>query len=789
MNISIRNKIYLSFFLLVLLFIINGTASIFTLKNNRKLAENISKVINPTLESTGNFEDLVTQSKIYTTNWVFLRSDQDDKDALKYMQDSDYPRVKSELNAQLMKLDDEQLTDSIHKLFNSFEELITIEKKMMASLNTFEDYNDPVKKLEGERVVEDELLPRTSELIYYLDSNISYLQDIVSAKNEILAKSSQRSLTIIYIFAIAIICIGVFLSFYMAGIIITPINKIREIVNDLGKGIIRKPEGKRAYNEIGEMISSVNNLSEKLEATASFAQQIGNRNFDAPYQPLSENDTLGKSLIVMRDNLKTTDQALNEAQHIAHMGSWERDFVKNKVIWTDELYRIFDLDPTTFNISFGDFFAFVHPDDIEFVRQITKGYEEDHLPYSYECRIITWKRVTKTISVIGKVVLDSDNKLIKTYGVIQDITSRKKAEEALHKSETNLRTIFNNTDVSYVLLDDDLNIVYYNKNANSRFQIQSLGALTEGAYFIDCLPEERKKASLERCRKVMRGDCINYESSFTTANGSLVWGYMRMFPVSDERKKIHGMVMAMSDITQQKQLELQREQITADLLQRNNDLEQFAYIVSHNLRSPVANIIGLSEMLDGENLSDEMNEVITGLSYSSEKLDSVIMDLNEVLKVRNELSENKISVCLPGLVQDITASIKSMIDKESAIIEFDFSEADKLLTIKSYIHSIFYNLITNAIKYRQPDTNPVIKIKSYKQDGRMLIAFCDNGMGIDLIANGEKVFGLYKRFHTHIEGKGLGLFMTKTQVETLGGKISIQSEVNKGTTFKTEFII
>jgi PAS domain S-box-containing protein len=789
MNISIRNKIYLSFFLLVLLFIINGAASVITLSNNRKLAENISNTINPALESTGSFEDIVVESKIYTTNWVFLRSDQDDKNALKYMQDSGYPRMKSDLNAQLMKLGDEQLTGSIHKLFTSFEELIAIEKKMMASLNTFEDYNDPVKKLEGERIVEDELIPRTSELIYNLDADISYLQDTVSAKNKILAESSQHSLELIYVFAITIIGIGIFLSFYMAKIIIKPINKIRHIVNDLGKGIILKSHYDPYRNEIGEMVASVNSLSEKLEATAAFAEQIGNRNFDTPFQPLGKEDILGKSLMIMRDNLKSTDQALNEAQHIANMGSWDRDVVNKKTTWSDGMYRIFDLERSTFTVSHGDFFSFIHPDDIMFVKQITEGYEEDHLPYSYECRIITWKRVTKTISVIGKVVLDDDKKLIKTYGVIQDITARKKAEEAFLKSEANLRTIFNNTDVSYVLLDADLNVVYFNHLANNRFEIQSLGQLAEGKYFIDCLPEKRKNVSLERCKKVLSGDYINYETSFTTDNESVAWNYMRMFPVSDNKKKIHGMVMAMSDITLQKNSELHREKITSDLLQRNNDLEQFAYIVSHNLRSPVANIIGLSEMLDGENLSDEMNEVITGLSHSSEKLDSVIMDLNEVLKMRNELSENKTSVCLTGLVQDIIASIKSMIDKESAIIEFDFSEADKLLTIKSYIHSIFYNLITNAIKYRQLHINPVINIKSYKQVGSIFISFCDNGMGIDLAANGEKVFGLYKRFHTHIEGKGLGLFMTKTQVETLGGRISIESEVNKGTTFKTEFIL
>ncbi|HEY2726032.1 MAG TPA: PAS domain-containing sensor histidine kinase, partial [Parafilimonas sp.] len=561
------------------------------------------------------------------------------------------------------------------------------------------------------------------------------------------------------------------------------------IVNDLGKGIIRKSDHEPHRNEIGEMIASVNNLSEKLEATAVFAEQIGNRNFDTPFQPLGKDDILGKSLMIMRDNLKSTDRALNEAQYVANMGSWERDIVNTKTTWSDGMYRIFDLERSTFTVSHGDFFSFIHPEDAEFVRQVTIGYEEDHLPYSYECRIVTWRRVTKIISVIGKVVLDDDSKLIKTYGVIQDITARKKAEEAFLKSEANLRTIFNNTDVSYVLVDANLKILHFNQHANSRFEIQALGTLSEGKYFIDCLPEERKKASLERCRKVLNGEHINYETSFVASNGSVLWNYMRMFPVSDDRKEIHGMVMAMSDITQQKQSELQREKITSDLLQRNNDLEQFAYIVSHNLRAPVANIIGLSEMLTGENLDEEMQEIVGGLSSSSEKLDSVIMDLNEVLKVRNELSENKVRVQLPELVEDILASIKTMIEKEKAEIQFDFTEADELLTVKSYLHSIFYNLITNAIKYRQPGINPVIKIRSFIRDNKVLITFSDNGMGIDLTTNGEKVFGLYKRFHTHIEGKGLGLFMTKTQVETLGGRISIQSEINKGTIFKTEFVL
>src|SRR2546423_8418338 len=212
MNISIKNKIYLSFFLLVFLFVGNGIASIITLHSNRKLSDYISRVIDPALESTGNFEDVVIQSKINATNWVFLRSDLDDKDALKQLQDSDYPQMKSQFSLQLLKLNDAQLTDSINKFFAGFEQLIIIEKKMMASLQTFKDYDDPVKKLEGERMVEDELLPRTSELIDGLDIEISYLQDMITEKNSILLAESEQSRSLIFVLAVIIICIGVFLS-------------------------------------------------------------------------------------------------------------------------------------------------------------------------------------------------------------------------------------------------------------------------------------------------------------------------------------------------------------------------------------------------------------------------------------------------------------------------------------------------------------------------------------------------------------------------------------------------
>ena len=237
MNISIKKKIYLSFLLLVFLFVANGIASLITIYSNRQLAGYVASVTQPALENTGNLEDVITQSKIYATNWVFIRYDEDNKDALKRILDSNYHEVKSQLNSQLTRLDDEALTDSINQVFSGFEKLIIIEKKIMALLQSPQDYDNPVKKQEAESLVQDELLPQSSELIDALDVEVSYLQDMITEKDRIVAESSIRSRRLIFILAAITISLGIFLSIYMAKIIINPINKIRDIIMILAKAL------------------------------------------------------------------------------------------------------------------------------------------------------------------------------------------------------------------------------------------------------------------------------------------------------------------------------------------------------------------------------------------------------------------------------------------------------------------------------------------------------------------------------------------------------------------------
>ena len=309
-NITIKKRIYWSFSLLVSLFVINGVLTIITLNNNKKSSANLTKVVNPSLQAMEDFKKMMLESKMYATNWVFLRYNQEDKESLNKLHNTDYRELKDRINGYAGQWTNRNWVDSLKRVYAGFEQLLGIEKNIMGSLKEFKDYNDPVIKLEAEREIEEEVLPRTSALMNSLSNIYTYEQEIRRAVNNRLERSSRLLSNIIIVQSIIIVFVGLFLSMFLARVIIRPVNKLKLIINDLGKGITRKIEYAASGDEIGEMVCSVNNLSEKLRGTATFAHEVGLRNFNIPFQPLGNEDTLGKALISMRDNLKASEMEL-----------------------------------------------------------------------------------------------------------------------------------------------------------------------------------------------------------------------------------------------------------------------------------------------------------------------------------------------------------------------------------------------------------------------------------------------------------------------------------------------
>jgi len=276
------------------------------------------------------------------------------------------------------------------------------------------------------------------------------------------------------------------------------------------------------------------------------------------------------------------------------------------------------------------------------------------------------------------------------------------------------------------------------------------------------------------------------EYRYAKADGTMAYVYDRGYIIHDKNNVPLRMVGAMQDLTARKNYEIERTQLIDDLIQQNKNLEQFTYIISHNLRSPVANIMGCAEMLKDEELDADDKEIaVRGLSRSITKLDDVITDLHTILQSKNELNEKKEMVKLYEVFSDVKTSLNAIVTQAGATIKTTFGVTE-IKSIKSFIYSIFLNLISNSIKYRRENEPLVIEISSRQSGNKLILNFKDNGLGIDLAAKGGDLFGLYKRFHSHVEGKGLGLFMVKTQIETMKGKITVKSTPGEGTEFEIE---
>ncbi len=283
----------------------------------------------------------------------------------------------------------------------------------------------------------------------------------------------------------------------------------------------------------------------------------------------------------------------------------------------------------------------------------------------------------------------------------------------------------------------------------------------------------------------VKGVALPFHHRIRRSDGSIRYLFSQPEFKHNKSGDIIGVYGVTHDITDRHIAEQEKEKLTNDIFQRNKNLEQFAYIISHNLRSPVANIIGFAEELIDENYShEERNIFLMEILSSVRRLDEVIHDLNNILHLEKGQEERE-EVFLSQLIYTIKTSIINLLNKENVVINTNFNDVKTIYTSKSYIYSVFQNLIVNSIKYKMPGVNPIIEINSKKHDGKIFISIKDNGEGIDLKKHGHNVFGLYKRFHPDIEGKGIGLFMAKSQIESLGGKITLLSAPKQG----TEFII
>lgn len=483
------------------------------------------------------------------------------------------------------------------------------------------------------------------------------------------------------------------------------------------------------------------------------------------------------------EKIRLAEAGLLEAQKMAQIGNWNYDLIRKELMWSDGLKEIYWGDESM--VPSREYFeTLLHPDDRRRLEEEVTELKRSGKNMKVDFRIINPKGEIKILTGENRIELDKNGKLLRLYGILQDVTSLKIAEETLKKSEANLRTLLDHTDAAYILVDHELKIISYSHLAKEIAEFRGYAKPYEGTHIFDYFVEQKRSKLEKIIREVTNGKNIAYEIKVREKNNLEKWYAVKWVGVNDNEHKNWGFILSIKDITQVKKLSDQQNLITTELIRRNKDLEQFTYVVSHNLRAPVANIIGLSELINTVGLDQQSSaELMHGIQTSVRNLDTVIKDLNYVLQVKKDAPGRlKEQIDLQVLVDEIRQSINHLVVKEQMVFECQL-DVPEAYTVRGYLYNIFYNLILNSLKYHKDNLPPFLKIKTYLTGKHLNLVFKDNGKGIDLKKYGSQLFGLYKRFDQEVEGKGMGLFMVKTQIEDLGGSIQVQSEPENGTTF------
>jgi PAS domain S-box-containing protein len=519
--------------------------------------------------------------------------------------------------------------------------------------------------------------------------------------------------------------------------------------------------------------------------------------FNHTFRPLFDNDKDIFGVFITSGNIterkKLTEEVavnserLKTAQQIARLGYYEYDFGSGAFFCSQQFYEILGITKTSqSDIFFSSIHQLIHPEDKERVKKEIQASVDNGTDFNVEFRILVEGEKEKVILAIGDTTKNIDGKADKFRVTLQDITANKQAVLAIQTLETRFKSLFENSIDGVIISNEEGEILSANPSLCNLlgYTQQEMTSLKRS----DILDINHPSV------KDMMSDRTN-TGSFV---GELLFIHKQGYCIpadvtSTSRTDAEGNIYVSSiirDITEKKKIEKEQKALTEELVKNNQDLQQFSFITSHNLRAPVANLLSLLSLYNKENPADEFNYVlIDKFQEATEQLNSTLNDLINVLVIKSNTNIQRETISFNDTYLEVRKNIQNLLIEKKGTLEADFSEVDGLVYSRIHLESIFLNMITNAIRYSSPDRKPQIKIRSYKEGSWIVVSFSDNGLGMDLERYGDRLFGLYQRFHENKEGKGLGLYMTRSQILAMGGKIEVESEPGVGTTFKAYFKI
>jgi len=395
-----------------------------------------------------------------------------------------------------------------------------------------------------------------------------------------------------------------------------------------------------------------------------------------------------------------------------------------------------------------------------------------------------------TLEVNGKVLTDNQGDITAIFGTSQDITEREKKELELIEKNQQLNLAEEIANIGYWVLNLETQKFDWSDNTYRIFDFD-IGTPMYLDILLSRVPIEEHVSIKEKINTFIKTKKFKkFTHGLKHNNKSLRTIEVVGKVITNEQNEAIEFVGSSRDITEE--LKIQEkilatnkslEESAIKLSAQNKQLAEFNQISSHNLRAPVGNLKALLSLYNDSENQDERKEIFSKFETVIDHLSLTLDTLVESLKIKNIPNKDVQKLFFKDTLTKTKEILTAEILKTGAIIKSDFSIKNYVKYNQIYLESIFLNLIGNAIKYRSPERTPKINITSDIIDNKVILRIKDNGLGIDLKKHGHKLFGLNKVFHRHPEAQGIGLFLTKAQIETMGGSIYAESEVNTGTTF------
>lgn len=468
---------------------------------------------------------------------------------------------------------------------------------------------------------------------------------------------------------------------------------------------------------------------------------------------------------------------------------WKEDDLYSIVFASEAVNEIYEITVDQFKFQTETFFKerILFEDQQSFMDKLEEA-RKNLTKWDHNFRVVLPKKGLRWLRVMANPERKEDGS-VSFYARISDITDQVEQEEQLRLSDERFQFALKAASEGIWDWDMSSNIVYFSAQL-----MKILGKEENEAYYPNTFWTERiHPDDMEHYAKVkddhLKKKTATYESIYRimTDSGKYRWVLSRGRTVKFDAKGRPVRAMGtLKDINQLKEKEIELGNTINIIVSQNNRLSNFAHIVSHNLRSHASNLKMLLDLIKTAD-EKEREEMLQHLESISDGLTITISHLKELVEIQTEIKTVKEKLNLRHYLKNILNILHNEIKKHGVTIEINIPLDVTVDYNPAYLESILLNFTTNAIKYSSPDRQPMLSYDFEIVDGKKALSVSDNGLGIDLKKHKNSLFGMYKTFHKNQNARGIGLFITKNQVEAMGGKIEVTSELNKGTTFKIYF--